>query len=94
MVKKVAVFGGTGMTGQCVVEYALSKGKRNTVACLFWQLSTKLFRWCVLGLVVRLLYRNEETLPESFKDKVELVKGDVLNTQDVNKTLEGENCVW
>lgn len=24
---KIAVFGGTGMTGQCTVEYALQKGK-------------------------------------------------------------------
>lgn len=27
MVKKIAVFGGTGMTGQSVIEYALSQGK-------------------------------------------------------------------
>lgn len=27
MVKKIAVFGGTGMTGQSVVEYALSQGE-------------------------------------------------------------------
>lgn len=27
MVRKVAIFGGTGMTGQCVTEYALQKGK-------------------------------------------------------------------
>lgn len=33
MVKKIAVFGGTGMTGQSVVEYALSQGeqKRETL---------------------------------------------------------------
>lgn len=28
MVKKIAVFGGTGMTGQSVVEYALSQGEQ------------------------------------------------------------------
>lgn len=27
MVKKVAIFGGSGTTGKCVVEYALEKGK-------------------------------------------------------------------
>lgn len=27
MVKKIAVFGGTGMTGQSVVEYALNQGE-------------------------------------------------------------------
>lgn len=26
MVRKLAIFGGTGVTGSCVVEYALSKG--------------------------------------------------------------------
>lgn len=33
MVSKVAIFGGTGMTGQVVVEHALSKGK--LVTCTF-----------------------------------------------------------
>lgn len=27
MVSKIAIFGGTGMTGAVVVEYALNKGK-------------------------------------------------------------------
>lgn len=27
MVSKIAIFGGTGMTGSAVVEYALQKGK-------------------------------------------------------------------
>lgn len=27
MVTKIAIFGGTGMTGQAVVEYALQKGE-------------------------------------------------------------------
>jgi len=70
MVSKIAVFGGTGMTGQAVVEYALSKGN-----------------------AVRLLYRTEDTLPESFKTKVELVQGDVTNLDDVQKTLEGTDAV-
>lgn len=26
MVSKIAIFGGTGMTGKCVTEYALEKG--------------------------------------------------------------------
>lgn len=34
------------------------------------------------------MYRNEETVPESFRGKVELVKGDVTNQDDVDKTLE------
>lgn len=38
---------------------------------------------------MKLLYRNEATVPESFKDKVELVKGDVTNAQDVENTLTG-----
>lgn len=27
IMQRIAVFGGTGMTGQCVVDYALEKGK-------------------------------------------------------------------
>ncbi|XP_031640052.1 flavin reductase (NADPH) [Contarinia nasturtii] len=71
MVNKVAIFGGTGMTGKCVVEYALQK-----------------------GLSVRLLYRTEETVePFKGREKVELVKGDVTNPQDVENTLNGTDGV-
>lgn len=45
------------------------------------------------GIGVRVLYRNEATVPESFKDKVELVKGDVTNAQDVENTLTGTDGV-
>lgn len=30
MVSKIAIFGGTGMTGKCVTEYALEKGNYET----------------------------------------------------------------
>ncbi|XP_055313068.1 flavin reductase (NADPH) [Sitodiplosis mosellana] len=71
MVSKVAIFGGTGMTGSCVVEYALQK-----------------------GLSVRLLYRTEETVePFKNRDKVELIKGDVTNVQDVENVLTGTDGV-
>ncbi|KAJ6637344.1 Flavin reductase (NADPH), partial [Pseudolycoriella hygida] len=66
---KIAIFGGTGMTGQCAVDYALQEGNS-----------------------VRLLYRTEDTV-ERFKDKVELVKGDVTNLEDVQKTLDGADSV-
>lgn len=46
----------------------------------------------ILGNTVRLLYRTEETI-QRFKDKVELVKGDVTNLADVEKTLEGADSV-
>lgn len=45
------------------------------------------------GIGVRVLYRNEATVPESFKDKVELVKGDVTNVADVENTLTGTDGV-
>lgn len=45
------------------------------------------------GYIVRLLYRTEATIPDSFKDKVELINGDVTNVADVEKTLEGTDCV-
>ncbi|XP_055902802.1 flavin reductase (NADPH) [Eupeodes corollae] len=67
---KIAIIGGTGMTGKCVVELALQK-----------------------GLNVRLLYRTEETVPESFKGKVDLVKGDATKLEDVKNVLEGVDAV-
>uniref|UniRef100_A0A182JTA9 Conserved oligomeric Golgi complex subunit 1 n=1 Tax=Anopheles christyi TaxID=43041 RepID=A0A182JTA9_9DIPT len=68
--QKIVFFGGTGMTGQCAVRYALQK-----------------------GLTVRLLVRNEATVPEDFKEKVELVKGDVTNVDDVKKAVAGQELV-
>ncbi|CAD6992897.1 flavin reductase (NADPH) [Ceratitis capitata] len=68
--QRIAVIGGTGMTGECVVDYALKK-----------------------GLKVRLLYRSETTLPERFKDKVDLVKGNVLNLDDCKNVIDGVDGV-
>lgn len=68
--QKIVVFGGTGMTGQCAVQYALDK-----------------------GLKVRLMVRNEATVPESFKNQVELVKGDVVNAEDVVKAISDQELV-
>lgn len=40
-----------------------------------------------------MLIRSESTLPSEFKGKVELVKGDVLNLDDVKRTVDGvEAC--
>lgn len=38
---------------------------------------------------MRLFYRNEATVPESFKNRVELVHGDVVNASDVENALNG-----
>lgn len=46
----------------------------------------------LIGKNLRLLYRTEETV-QQIKDKVELVKGDVTNLADVEKTLEGTDAV-
>lgn len=37
--------------------------------------------------------RDESTIPADFKDKVEVVKGDVLNKADVEKAVEGVDGV-
>ena len=58
------------MTGTCVVNSALEKGKQ-----------------------VKILVRDESTVPLEFKDKVEIVKGDVLNPDDVQKTVDGTDAV-
>ncbi|CAO1427110.1 unnamed protein product [Diamesa serratosioi] len=72
MLKKIGVFGGTGMTGQCVVNAAIEK-----------------------GIDVKILVRDESTVPEEFKGKssIEIVKGDVLNKDDCDKTVKGCDAV-
>jgi len=67
---KIAIFGGTGMTGQCAVRHAIEK-----------------------GLDVTLLIRSESTLPSDFKGKVKMVQGDVMNLEDVKKTVAGVDAV-
>lgn len=93
MVKKIAIFGGTGMTGQSVVEYALQKGEQ-IYAVFRMQLLIMTFNNNCLstGLSIRLLYRTDDTI-QQFKDRVELVKGDVTNQQDVENTLNGVDGV-
>lgn len=44
------------------------------------------------GFTVRLLYRSEDTV-QQFKDRVELVKGDVTNPIDVENTIKGMDGV-
>ncbi|XP_058458214.1 flavin reductase (NADPH) [Malaya genurostris] len=68
--QKIVIFGGTGMTGQCAVKYAMEK-----------------------GLKIRLMVRNEATVPEAFKAKVELVKGDVVNLADVTAAVKDQDLV-
>ncbi|KAK3931777.1 Flavin reductase (NADPH) [Frankliniella fusca] len=41
------------------------------------------------GLVVRALARDPSKFPEEIRSKVEVVQGDVLNYDDVKKTVEG-----
>ncbi|XP_058835176.1 flavin reductase (NADPH) [Topomyia yanbarensis] len=45
------------------------------------------------GLKVRLMVRNEGTVPESFKGEVEVVKGDVVNPIDVSNAINGQDLV-
>ena len=68
--KQIVIFGGTGMTGKCVVKSALEKGFK-----------------------VRVFIRDEKTVPEEFKDKVELVKGDVLEYDTVEPAVQGMDAV-
>lgn len=45
------------------------------------------------GKEVKMLVRDESTIPAEFKDKVEIVKGDVLNQEDVERTVQGTDAV-
>jgi biliverdin reductase / flavin reductase len=40
-----------------------------------------------------MLVRDESTIPAEFREKVEVVKGDVLNQSDVDKCVEGTDAV-
>lgn len=42
---------------------------------------------------MKLLVRDEATVPAEFKGKVEIVRGDVLNLLDVEKTVDGTDGV-
>lgn len=42
---------------------------------------------------MKILVRDEATVPADFKDKVEIVKGDVLNQDDVERTVKGTDAV-
>lgn len=42
---------------------------------------------------MKILVRDESTVPAEFKDKVEIVKGDVLNQDDVDATIKGSDAV-
>lgn len=95
VVQKIAIFGGTGMTGQCVTEYALQKGTKTYLIFIeFIELKNcnDIQNYLSTGLSVRLLYRTEDTV-QQFKDRVELVKGDVTNPVDVENTLNGVDGV-
>ncbi|CAG0879361.1 unnamed protein product [Darwinula stevensoni] len=45
------------------------------------------------GLETTAFVRDPEKIPEELKGKVKIVQGDVLNTQDVAKCLEGQDGV-
>uniref|UniRef100_A0A1B6L7J4 NAD(P)-binding domain-containing protein n=1 Tax=Graphocephala atropunctata TaxID=36148 RepID=A0A1B6L7J4_9HEMI len=44
------------------------------------------------GLKVRALLRDPSKLPQEYEGKIEVVKGDVLNIEDVKTTLHGQDA--
>lgn len=90
---KLAIFGGTGMTGRCAVAYALEKGIKNSqFSFSFYNLRNNSLS-ILPGKHVRILVRDEATIPDEFKGKVEVIKGDVLNADDVERTINGVDAV-
>lgn len=75
------------MTGSCVVNAALEKGKHCKSSRNFS------LRDIPKGKQVKILVRDESTVPAEFKDKVEIIKGDVLVQADVDRTVEGTDAV-
>lgn len=88
--QRIAIIGGTGMTGECAVDRALEKGEQIRGQRVF---QSKLILILHAGLKVKLLYRTEATVPERFKSKVDLVQGDATNYEDVKRLIEGVDGV-
>lgn len=80
--ERVAIFGSTGMTGLCALEAAVEKG-------ITFNKIQKHFIYLFLGLKVRALVRDPSKIPEQHRDKIEIIVGDVLNYDDVLKTITG-----
>ncbi|CAG9789523.1 unnamed protein product [Diatraea saccharalis] len=68
--KKIVIFGSTGMTGLCALETAVKK-----------------------GLSVRAFVRDPAKVPESLRDKVEIIEGNVLEPDSVAEAVEGVDGV-
>lgn len=47
----------------------------------------------VLGLQIHALLRDPSKLPKEYDGKLNIIKGDVLNIEDVKKTLDGQDGV-
>ncbi|KAG8257362.1 hypothetical protein J6590_052231 [Homalodisca vitripennis] len=45
------------------------------------------------GVKIRALIRDLSKLPTEYEGKIDIVQGDVLNVEDVKKTLEGQDAV-
>ncbi|NJM94814.1 MAG: NAD(P)H-binding protein [Cytophagales bacterium] len=67
--KTIALFGGSGLTGQAFLDQALAK-----------------------GYLIKALVRNPMKVTQS-SDRLTWIKGDVLNPQDVEATVEGCDLV-
>lgn len=87
--KKIVIFGATGMTGLCTVEAALKQG---TTTRWVWR-ETILGHVVSTGLEVRALLRDPSRMPEELRDRVEVVTGDVLVKEDVDKVVEGRDAI-
>ena len=46
-----------------------------------------------VGLEVRALLRDPNRLAENYRNRIEIIQGDVLVEKDVEKTIEGRDAV-
>lgn len=88
----ITIFGSTGTTGLCATEAALKAGKHFCQSPFHFHLK-HLIATSIQGHKVTVLVRDPEKVPDSIKNQLNIIKGNVLNYDDVLKAIKGASSV-
>ncbi|XP_036149117.1 flavin reductase (NADPH)-like isoform X2 [Monomorium pharaonis] len=90
--KRVVIFGSTGVIGLCSLRTAVEKSNFY-YPVHFFKRSPTTRSDNLRGLEVRVLVRDKNKIPKDLIDKVEVVVGNVTNAEDVAKAVAGTDAV-